>query len=68
MIINGNGHRSKTLEPGDKIRCQRITYTIAEITFQEYWEDYGFYTEFHDTNGVCRNWKQWVDGGEVIPK
>ena len=68
MFINGTGHGSKTLEPGDKIRCQGITCTIAEITFQEYWEDDGFYTEFRDTNGVYRNWKQWVDGGEGIPK
>lgn len=68
MIINGTGHDSKVLEPGDKVKCKGITCTIAEITFQEYWEDDGFYTEFRDTNGVYRSWKQRVDGGEVIPK
>lgn len=56
----------KILEPGDRIRCQGITCTIAEITFQEYWEDDGFYIEFRDETGVYRNWKQWVDGGEVL--
>ena len=68
MIINGKGHGSKVLEAGDKVKCKGITCTIAEITFQEYWEGDGFYTEFRDTNGNYRNWKQWVDGGEVIPK
>lgn len=57
---------TKVLEKGDKIRCQGITCTVAEITFQEYWEGEGFYTEFRDTKGVYRNWKQWVDGGEVL--
>ena len=51
MIINGTGHGSKVLEPGDKVKCMGIICTIAEITFQEYWEDDGFYTEFRDTNG-----------------
>lgn len=68
MITNGTGHGSKILETGDKIKCKGITCTIKEITFQEYWEDDGFYIEFHDTNGVYRSWKQWVDGGKVIPK
>lgn len=56
------------LEPGDTIVCKGIKATIAKITFQEYWEREGFYTEFTDTNGVYRNWKQWIDGGKVIPK
>jgi hypothetical protein len=56
------------LEPGDVIICKGIRAEIAQITFQEYWEGEGFYTEFTDTHGVYRNWKQWVDGGEVIPK
>jgi len=53
------------LKPGDIITCQRIRAIIKEITFQEYWEDDGYYVEFRDTNGVYRNWKQWVDGGTV---
>lgn len=56
------------LEPGDTIICHGVKATIEKITFQEYWEGDGFYTEFTDTNGVYRNWKQWVDGGKVIPK
>ena len=61
--------------------CKGIRAEIASITFQEYWGDkreekdsngneyeYGFYTEFTDTNGVYRNWKQYIDGGYVIPK
>lgn len=56
------------LEPGDTIVCKGIKATIAKITFQEYWEGEGFYTEFTDTNGVYRNWKQWIDGGHVIKK
>ena len=61
-------HNNKILEVGDIVICQGIQVTIAEITFQEYWKDEGFYAEFYDTNGCYRNWKQWVDGGEVIPK
>ena len=56
------------LEPGDTIICKGIKATIKEIEFQEYWEDYGFITEFTDTNGNYRSWKQGVDGGKVIPK
>ena len=56
------------LEPGDTIICHGVKATIAKITFQEYWEGDGFYTEFTDTNGNYRNWKQEVDGGKVIPK
>ena len=65
MIVLEDGN--KTLEIGDKVKCQGITCTIKEVAFQEYYEGYGFVTEFRDTNGVYRNWKQWVDGGEVIP-
>lgn len=62
-------NENKILEPGDKICCKGITCTIAEITFQEPWEwRKAFYTEFRDTNGVYRSWKQNVDGGYVIAK
>ena len=56
------------LEPGDTILCKGIKAIIKEIEFQEYWEGYGFITEFTDTNGNYRSWKQGVDGGKVIPK
>ena len=59
----------KELEPGDIIVCQGIKATISSITFQEYWgDDEGFYSEFIDTNGIYRNWKQWTDGGYVLLK
>lgn len=54
------------LEPGDTIVCKGIRATIKEIKFQEYWDSY--ITEFTDTNGNYRSWKQEVDGGKVIPK
>lgn len=54
------------LEPGDTIVCKGIRATIKEIKFQEYW--YSYITEFTDTNGNYRSWKQEVDGGKVIPK
>lgn len=62
------GEDIPTLEPGDTILCKGIKATIKEIEFQEYWEGYGFITEFTDTNWVYRSWKQGVDGGKVIPK
>lgn len=56
------------LEPGDTIVCKGIKATIKEIKFQEYWDDDGFITEFIDTNRNYRSWKQYTDGGRVIPK
>ena len=62
-------YNNKKLEAGDIVVCKGIRAEIAEITFQEYWgEKEGFYTEFRDTNRIYRNWKQWTDGGYVIPK
>lgn len=68
MIINNKAIREcdrRRLEPGDKIVCQGIEATIAEIKYQEYWEDDGFIVEFTDTNGIYRSWKQALDGGYV---
>ena len=56
------------LEPGDTIVYKGIQATIKEIKDQEYWNNYGFITEFTDTNGNYRSWKQHIDGGKVIPK
>ncbi len=56
------------LEPGDTIVCKGIRAVIKEVVYQEYWDDYGFITEFFDTNGNYRNWKQGVDGGYVLEK
>lgn len=69
MIKIENTHYNEMkLEPGDTIVCKGIKATIAKITFQEWYDDYGFITEFTDTNGKYRSWKQNVDGGKVIPK
>lgn len=56
------------LEPGDTIVCKGIEATIKKIEYQAYLHDDGFITEFIDTNGNYRNWKQYLDGGKVIPK
>ena len=59
----------RQLEVGDTIRCQGITATIADITFQEPWEwREAYYLEFTDTNGVYRSWKQNYDGGKAYDK
>ena len=62
------GNDLSVLELGDTIICKGIKATIKEINFQEWWYGYGFITEFIDTNGNYRSWKQGVDGGKVIPK
>ena len=54
------------LEPGDTIVCKGIKSTIKEIKYQDW--DGDFITEFIDTNGKYRSWKQCIDGGKVIPK
>lgn len=54
------------LEPGDTIVCKGIKSTIKEVKYQDW--DGDFITEFIDTNGKYRSWKQCIDGGKVIPK
>ena len=57
------------LQVGDIVTCKGITCTIATITFQEPWEwRNSYYTEFRDTNGVYRSWKQNFDGGHAYRK
>lgn len=71
MIKNTNAiyeHERFKLEPGDTIICKGIRATIKEISFQEWYHDTGFITEFRDTNGVYRSWKQYLDGGKIIEK
>lgn len=62
-----NQTKPEPLKPGDKISCQELTVTIQSITFQEWYQDTGFLTEFTDTEGSYRSWKQYLDGGDVIP-
>lgn len=52
-------------EPGDKIRCMGITVTIDRILYQDHWRDWDI--EFIDTADNYRHWKQYFDGGELIP-
>lgn len=59
----------RQLEIGDKVVCQGLAVTIAEIAWQEPWEwRNAYYLEFRDTNGVYRSWKQNFDGGYAILK
>lgn len=55
------------IEVGDKIQVQGITVEVASIAFQEHYSD-GFITEFTDTRGNYRSWKQCVEGGKLIKK
>lgn len=52
---------------GDIIKINGVS-EIAEIHYQEWYEDDGWMIEFTDTYGVYRSWKQWQDGGELIQK
>ena len=53
---------------GDKINCSGITVTIAEILYQDTYADEGeLDIEFKDTHGNYRHWKQYFDGGKLIP-
>lgn len=71
MIIEKN---RKIIEVGDKIHAQGMTFEIAKIAYQEYFEkdDFGkpdyFNIEFEDSNGGYHHWKSQFDGGYVIPK
>lgn len=56
----------KILEVGDVIFCGGIRAEIASIAYQEYWDREGFRTEFTDTKGNYRSWKQVWDGGFVL--
>ena len=53
-------------EPGDKVRACGITVTIDRILYQDHWRDWDI--EFIDTAGNYRHWKQYFDGGELLPK
>lgn len=63
----------KTANIGDKVKIGHTTYTIAEIFYAQLFEsqepapDDGWMIEFKDTNGGYHYWKQYLDGGELIP-
>ena len=56
---------------GDKVRIQGRTYEISKILYQDYYErgadDDGWMIEFIDTKGGYHYWKQYLDGGKLIP-
>lgn len=59
---------TREIEVGDKIHAQGLTFEIAKIL---YWDDGGNLEdmcEFIDTLGNYHYWKQYFDGGYVIPK
>lgn len=58
----------KEIKVGDKITALGHTYEVAKILYQEYWDRDGFDCEFLDPYGGYHHWKQWDDGGKVIPK
>lgn len=67
----------KIVEIGDKICCQGYTFTVSEIHSQDYWgdfdkdnpnKDWGIFLEFRDKNNRYHYWKQYIDGGDIIPK
>jgi hypothetical protein len=70
MVIENKGKYNETrrLQVGDIITCKGIKCEIAEIISQDYSKMDGFCTEFIDTKGNYRSWKQWSDGGTVKGK
>jgi len=58
----------KIAKRGDKICCNGITVEIDIIFSQDYYPHDGWDVEFDDTTGEYRRWKQYQDGGELIPK
>lgn len=63
-----------TVKPGDVIRIGCRSYTIGVIYYVEYYgnahrpsPDDGWMIEFKDTGGGYHYWKQYLDGGELIP-
>ena len=63
----------KTAKIGDKIHAMGITVTISAILFQEYWFDHWegkeyWDIELKDEHGNYRHWRNYLDGGELIPQ
>lgn len=57
----------KQVEVGDKVRCQGRIWTISDIHNQFYSKNEGFFLEFYDDKGDFHYWKQYEDGGDIIP-
>lgn len=53
---------------GDLVKVKGILAEISDIHYQEWYEGEGWSIEFTDTNGNYRNWKQCLEGGEIIQK
>ena len=56
----------RNVEIGDKIHARGITVTITKILFQEHFSD-DWDIEFLDDFGQYRHWRNWLDGGYLIP-
>ena len=52
---------------GDNIAALGYCFKVAKILYQEYYNRDGFDCEFIDDKGNYHHWKQWEDGGKVIP-
>lgn len=60
---------------GDAVRISGRTYIIRAIFSADYFgnprhpgPDDGWMIEFKDTDGRYHYWKQYLDGGEFIPR
>lgn len=68
MIIARN---TRPAAPGDIVTVNEISVTISKIFHQIFWPSdrndgtCDWNIEFRDSNGVCRIWKQYFDGGHI---
>lgn len=54
-------------EVGTVVSFKGVKYEVAKVLSASYeGEDDGWYAEFIDTKGIYHNWKQGIDGGEVL--
>lgn len=56
---------NELIKVGDVIVRNGKRITVADIHWNEAWDDDGHICEFYDTEGHYRNWKQYLDGGYV---
>lgn len=55
------------VEIGDKITALGLTFDVAKIMYQDYYQGY-WDVEFLDSYGGYHHWKSIYDGGHVIKK
>ena len=54
------------IDVGDTVIARGIKVVVGEIIYQEYYDETGYSIEFIDSRGDYRDWKQSVDGGQLI--